>query len=165
MQWPVYLFDEKPDAVSPWNASQEGSDNAEWAQSFVNIWEGPLPILAAGSYALNYAYPWPSTDYLVEKAYNTTVKNATKVYSGHLYATSNGTSLTADMNHVKTVTDLSVFIEKIATARSIHRPYILGKAGYLVPFILSAIDKESREKLLKKDISQAKQTFMVKTQL
>lgn len=69
---------------------------------------------------------WPDTDYLINNAYNETIKAATKVYNTHLYALSNETSLELEMNHAKTVADLSHFIGKIKTAKSVGRPYIIG---------------------------------------
>lgn len=119
----------QPIAVSPWNETQEGQSNADWAQGFIDIWPGRLPILLGGSYALpiEYVPDWPNTDYLITTAYNQTVKDAVKVYSGHLYALSNGTTLAGEMNHVRTVEDVSNFVEKIATAKSVGKGYILGK--------------------------------------
>lgn len=125
----VFLLQNKPDAVSPWNASQEGADAANWAQGFIDIWGSPLPILTAGSYAVTLPqYPiWPNVDYLIDTAYNATVHAAVKVYSGHLYASSSATDLATEMNHVQTVTDLAVLTESITTAESVDRSFILGK--------------------------------------
>jgi hypothetical protein len=129
----VYLLQSKPDAVSPWNASQEGVDAADWAQGFINVWKYPLPMLTAGSYAETFSdYPeWPNTDYLINTAYNETVKDAVKVYVGHLYAAPPGNNtLATEMNHAKTVSDLAVFADRVATAASVNRSFILG-----TPFI------------------------------
>lgn len=125
----VFLLQNKPDAVSPWNASQEGADAANWAQGFIDIWGSPLPILTAGLYAVTLPqYPiWPNVDYLIDTAYNATVHAPVKVYSGHLYASSSATDLATEMNHVQTVTDLAVFTESITTAESLDRSFILGK--------------------------------------
>ncbi|KAJ5892275.1 uncharacterized protein N7473_008503 [Penicillium subrubescens] len=37
----VYLWQNKADAVIPWNASQEGADAANWAQGFIDAWKSP----------------------------------------------------------------------------------------------------------------------------
>lgn len=118
----------QPIAVEPWNETQEGQSNADWAQGFIDIWPGKQPILVGGSYAIPIPIVpnWPNTDYLITEAYNQTVKDAIKFYNGHLYALSNGTTLEGEMNHVRTVADVSTFVEKIATARSVGKKYYLG---------------------------------------
>ncbi|KAJ5475373.1 hypothetical protein N7539_008439 [Penicillium diatomitis] len=129
----VYIWAHKPDAVSPWNASQEGLDAANWAQGFIDVWKSPLPILTAGSYAVAYADnpEWPNTDYLIHTAYNNTVKAAVKYYSGHLYAAPPGNNtLAIEMNHAKTVSDLAVLGERASTAASINSSYILGETNF-----------------------------------
>ncbi|KAH8701534.1 hypothetical protein BGW36DRAFT_445075 [Talaromyces proteolyticus] len=129
----VYLMQDKPDAVSPWNASQEGADAANWAQGFINVWKPNSPILTAGSYAVAIADDpeWPNTDYLIHTAYNDTVKNAVKVYVGHLYAAPPGnTTLAMEMKHSKTVSDLAVFADRVSTAASAERPFILGETNF-----------------------------------
>lgn len=68
--------------------------------------------------------------HLLTTAYNNTVKAATKMYSGHEYTFSDSTNLTADMNHAKTVTDLNLFTEQIALAKSVGREYIMGETGF-----------------------------------
>lgn len=130
IQSPVYYaFWNKPIAVAPWNNSQEGSSAAEWAQAFINRWKSPLPILSAGAYAVPIPLydNYPDTNYLINEAYNESVKAGTKSYCTHLYALSGGTTLDTEMNHLRTVADLSHFVDKIATAKSINRPYIIGK--------------------------------------
>ncbi|KAF7713085.1 Beta-glucuronidase [Penicillium ucsense] len=129
----VYIWAHKPDAVSPWNASQEGLDAANWAQGFIDVWKSPLPILTAGSYAVAYADnpEWPNTDYLIHTAYNNTVKAAVKYYSGHLYAAPPGNNtLAIEMNHARTVSDLAVLGERASTAASINSLYILGETNF-----------------------------------
>lgn len=128
---------DKPDAVSPWNASQEGADAADWAQGFIDAWQSPLPILTAGSYAVAYTDnpEWPNTDYLIDTAYNDAVKAAVRVYVGHLYAAPPGNNtLATEMNHAKTVSDLSVYADRVATAASVNRSFILGTQHPLHPF-------------------------------
>lgn len=125
-----YSIWNKPIAVAPWNNSQEGGSAAEWAQAFINRWKSPLPILSAGAYAVPIPLyeDYPDTNYLINEAYNASVKAGTKSYCTHLYALSSGTTLSTEMNHLRTVSDLSHFVDKIATAKSINRPYIIGKA-------------------------------------
>jgi hypothetical protein len=125
----VYLMWEQPIATAPWNETQEGQDNANWAQGFIDIWPGNRPILLGGSYAVPIPLQpnWPNTDYLINTAYNETVKSAIKEYSGHLYALSNGTELKGEMTHVRTVQDISTFVPKIATASSVGKTYTLSK--------------------------------------
>lgn len=116
--------------VPPWNASQEGESAADWAQELINIWEGPLPILTAGSYAVTIPSrpEWPNVPYLIERAFNESVKAGVKAYSGHLYAAPpNETDLAGEMNHAKTVADLSVFKESIALSHAEGRQFILGQ--------------------------------------
>ena len=127
--YPVYNMWNKSIVIPPWNASQEGTSAADWAQDFLNTWEQPLPILAAGSYAATIpSQPeWPNIPYLIETAFNDTVKAGVKMYSGHLYASPpEGTDLADEMSHIKTVADLSVFNESIALSHSQGRPFILG---------------------------------------
>ncbi|KAF3402328.1 Beta-glucuronidase [Talaromyces pinophilus] len=129
----VYLWQNKSDAVSPWNASQEGADAADWAQGFIDVWQSPLRILTAGSYAVAYDDnpEWPNTDYLINTAYNDTVKAAVRVYVGHLYAAPPGNNtLATEMNHAKTVSDLAVFADRVATAASVNRSFILGETNF-----------------------------------
>ncbi|KAF3386922.1 hypothetical protein F1880_001326 [Penicillium rolfsii] len=129
----VYLSQSKPDAISPWNASQEGADAADWAQGFMDLWKSPLPILTAGSYAVSFANnpKWPNTDYLINTAYNDSVKAAVKVYCGHLYAAPpENNTLATEMNHAKTVSDLAVFTDRVSVAASINRPFILGETNF-----------------------------------
>lgn len=134
----VYLWQNKSDAVSPWNASQEGADAADWAQGFIDVWQSPLPILTAGSYAVAYDDnpEWPNTDYLINTAYNDTVKAAVLVYVGHLYAAPPGNNaLATEMNHAKTVSDLAVFADRVATAASVNRSFILGTQYPFLPLM------------------------------
>ncbi|KAH8656832.1 hypothetical protein BGZ61DRAFT_486482 [Ilyonectria robusta] len=127
-----YSIWNKPIAVAPWNNSQEGGSAAEWAQAFINRWKSPLPILSAGAYAVPIPLyeDYPDTNYLINEAYNASVKAGTKSYCTHLYALSSGTTLSTEMNHLRTVSDLSHFVDKIATAKSINRPYIIGETGF-----------------------------------
>lgn len=124
-----YKYWQYPIAQAPWNETQEGSDAADWAQDFINHWKGSLPILAGGGYAIPFEIEpgWPNLPYLVNEAYNQTVKAATKVYNGHLYAFSNATEdgLDTEMAHQRTVDDLNLL--PISTAKSVGRPYIIGK--------------------------------------
>lgn len=123
-----YVIWQKPVAVPPWNESQEGADNADWAQDFINIYKPERPILSGGGYAVPITLQpgWPNTNYLIAEAYNETIKKYTKFYNGHLYALSNSTILAEEMAHSKTVADLSHFEDKIALAHSDGRPDILG---------------------------------------
>ncbi|KAL4931100.1 uncharacterized protein BDV17DRAFT_289095 [Aspergillus undulatus] len=152
----VYSYWNKSIATPPWNASQEGEDAADWAQDFINTWKLPNPILTAGSYAANFpdTPTWPNVPYLIHTAFNETIKAAIKYYSGHLYAAPpNETDLAGEMNHAKTVADLSVFAESIEAAHSVGRPYILGESSFH-PFdvrmdetfgaALAALDKSMR---------------------
>lgn len=118
----------KPVAVTPWNDTQEGQDAADWIQQFIDTWGESLPKISAGAYAIPYEYPaWPNTNHLINEAFNETVKSAVSRYCTHLYTLSEGTSLAADMAHMQTVSDVSHFVEKIAAAKSEHRPYIIGE--------------------------------------
>ncbi|KEF61464.1 uncharacterized protein A1O9_03030 [Exophiala aquamarina CBS 119918] len=123
---------QKPVAVPPWNKSQEGADNADWAQDFINTYKPKWPILSGGDYAVSIPLQpgWPNTNYLIEEAYNATIKKYTKFYNGHLYALSNSTILAEEMAHNKTVADLPTFEDKIALAHSVARPYILGETNF-----------------------------------
>ncbi|WAO88942.1 Glyco-hydro-79C domain-containing protein [Fusarium falciforme] len=127
-----YKYWQYPVAEAPWNETQEAADAADWAQDFINHWKSPLPILAGGGYAIPFEIEpgWPNLPYLVNSAYNQTVKDATKVYNGHLYAFSNATGddLAVEMTHQRTVDDLNLL--PISTARSVGRPYILGETGF-----------------------------------
>ncbi len=86
-------------------------------------------MISAGAYGIPYEYQpgWPNTDYLINEAFNETVKSAVSRYCTHLYALTNGTSLAADMAHTQTASDVSFLVEKIAAAKSVNRPYILGE--------------------------------------
>ncbi|KAK1148193.1 hypothetical protein N8T08_010838 [Aspergillus melleus] len=77
----VYNMWNKSIVIPPWNASQEGTSAADWAQDFLNIWEQPLPILAAGSYAATIpSQPeWPNIPYLIETAFNDSVKAGVRI--------------------------------------------------------------------------------------
>lgn len=125
-----YKYWQYPVAQAPWNETQEGLDAADWVQDFINHWKSPLPILAGGGYAIPFEIEpgWPNLAYLVNEAYNQTVKAATKVYNGHLYAFSNATEdgLGTEMAHQRTVEDLNLL--PISTAKSVGRPYIIGKS-------------------------------------
>jgi hypothetical protein len=116
-------------ATDPWNEETEGADAANWAQGFVDAWRSPLPILAAGSYAVpsKITPDWPNTDYLISAAYNQTIKDATKSYNSHLYRFfGNETTLSDEMNHVNTVSDIKPFINSVATAKSVGRQHFIG---------------------------------------
>ncbi|KAM5353551.1 hypothetical protein ACJ41O_000201 [Fusarium nematophilum] len=123
-----YLYWHYPVAEAPWNETQEGANAVDWAQEFINHWKSPLPILAGGGYAIPFEFTpaWPNLPYLINTAYNQTVKAATKVYNGHLYAFSNTTAdgLAFEMKHQRTVDDLNLL--PIFSAKSVGRPYILG---------------------------------------
>lgn len=101
---------------------------ADWAQDFLDIWGEPSPILSAGGYAAPFEIEpdGPSIPCLITEAYNASVKAGTKVYCGHLYASTNSTSLAAEMNHKGTVVDLSHFEEHVALSAAEERPYNLG---------------------------------------
>lgn len=118
-----------PVTVPPWNETLEGNDAASWAQDFINHWKEPLPILAAAGYAIPFPYEpaHPNLPYLVNEAYNQTVKDGTKVYLGHQYAFSNTTEdgLSHEMQHQRTVADLDLL--PVSTAHEVDRPYILSK--------------------------------------
>ncbi|KGO50014.1 Glycoside hydrolase, superfamily [Penicillium expansum] len=121
-----------PVAVAPWKETQEGANAADWAQDFINHWKTPLPILAGGGYAVPFEVvpPWPNLPYLIETAYNQTIKDATKFYNGHLYSLENATanSLNIEMNHQRTVSDLNML--PISSDKSVNRPYVLGETGF-----------------------------------
>ncbi|KAJ8122812.1 hypothetical protein ONZ43_g1086 [Nemania bipapillata] len=120
-------------ATPPWNMSQEGENQAEWSQVFLDAWGEPSPILSAGNYAvpIELMPAYPNTDYLINTAFNDSIKAGVKVYCTHSYALSGADSqLPDEMKHSKTVADLNNFVEKIATAKSAGRPYILGEAGF-----------------------------------
>ncbi|OQD64456.1 hypothetical protein PENPOL_c007G07799 [Penicillium polonicum] len=128
----LYEFWKYPVATSPWNETQEGLDAANWAQDFINHWNEPLPILAAGGYAIPFAIEpsWPNLPYLVDVAYNQTIKDGTKVYNGHLYSLSNVTAdgLNVEMNHRTTAADLNTL--PISSSKLDNKPYILGETGF-----------------------------------
>lgn len=119
-------------AEAPWNETQEGGNAADWAQDFINHWKSPLPMLAGGGYAIPFEIEpdWPNLPYLIENSYNKTVKDATKVYNGHLYAFSNASAddLGPEMKHQRVVQDLNLL--PISSAKAAGRPYILGKAWH-----------------------------------
>ncbi|KAH6871488.1 hypothetical protein B0T10DRAFT_568278 [Thelonectria olida] len=127
-----YKFWKYPVATAPWNETQEGANAADWAQDFIKHWKNPLPILAGGGYAvpLELEPGWPNLPHLIDTAYNKTVKDATKVYNGHLYALSNttGDDLNLEMRHERTVADLSLL--PVSSAKSVNRPFILGETGF-----------------------------------
>ncbi|KAL6912444.1 hypothetical protein FSST1_010204 [Fusarium sambucinum] len=127
-----YKYWQYPVAQAPWNETQEAFDAADWAQDFINHWKSPLPILAGGGYAIPFQIEpgWPNMPYLINEAYNATVKGATKVYNGHLYAFSNASAddLDIEMSHQRTVDDLDLL--PISTAKSAGRPYIIGETGF-----------------------------------
>ncbi|TLD10910.1 hypothetical protein PgNI_06550 [Pyricularia grisea] len=116
----------------PWNDTQEGNDAADWAQDFKSRWGSPLPILAAGGYAIPFPYKpnWPNLPYLISEAYNQSVKAATKEYNGHLYAFSNPDpgDLATEMAHTRVVADLSLL--PIQAALADGKPYIIGETGF-----------------------------------
>lgn len=122
----MYLAQGKADAVPPWDASQEGSNQAKWHHGAIDRWDTSGQFIAAGSYAYTRDTPAPNTDYLINYAFDQRIEDAVKVYSGHLYSLTGG-QLDTEMNHALTVADLGNFTEKIATASSVGRPYILGK--------------------------------------
>ncbi|KAF4338066.1 glycoside hydrolase superfamily [Fusarium beomiforme] len=121
-----------PVAEAPWNKTQEGENAADWEQDFISHWKSPLPILAGGGYAIPFEIEpdWPNMPYLIEESYNKTVKDATKVYNGHLYAFSNASAndLGVEVKHQRTVDDLNLL--PISSAKAVGRPYILGETGF-----------------------------------
>ncbi|RGP75985.1 hypothetical protein FSPOR_432 [Fusarium sporotrichioides] len=127
-----YKYWQYPVAQAPWNETQEAFDAADWAQDFANHWKSPLPILAGGGYAIPFQIEpgWPNLPFLINEAYNTTVKAATKVYNGHLYAFSNASSgdLDVEMSHQRTVDDLNLL--PISAAKAVGRPYVIGETGF-----------------------------------
>lgn len=125
----VYLdMWQHPVAVAPWNDTQEGADAADWAEDFAKTWEEPLPILAAGGYAIPFEFRpgWPNLPYLIDEAFNESVKAAIKEYNGHLYAFSNASEndLGYEMKHTRTVEDLNLL--PIADALNDGKPYVIG---------------------------------------
>ncbi|KAK7187721.1 hypothetical protein DPSP01_004558 [Paraphaeosphaeria sporulosa] len=128
----LYLMWQQPIAVAPWNETQEGESNADWAQSFLKIWPGKLPILFGPSYAvpIPLSPAWPNTNYLINTVYDQTIKNAMKIYSGHLYALSNGTTLDGEMSHVRTSSDVGTFLSQIASVKVAGRDYVLGETNF-----------------------------------
>nr|XP_036575118.1 glycoside hydrolase family 79 protein [Colletotrichum truncatum]KAF6781639.1 glycoside hydrolase family 79 protein [Colletotrichum truncatum] len=127
-----YKYWNKPVATAPWNMSQEGANAAQWAQAFIDGWDEPEPMLSSGSYAVPVPLEpnWPNTVHLVTEAFNETVKAGVKEYCAHLYALSDAKDLKTEMNHVRTVSDVSHFIDDIATVRSVGRDLILGETGF-----------------------------------
>ncbi|KAL2681419.1 hypothetical protein Neosp_009030 [[Neocosmospora] mangrovei] len=123
----LYLGQNKPVATAPWNQSQEASNQADWIESFSDIWKTPLPIVAAGSYATSR---W-NMGYLINEAFNNSVKSAVKVYSGHLYA--GGNQLSEGMNHAQTSQELSWFADDTADAKQAGRNFILGENNFQDP--------------------------------
>lgn len=121
-------------AVAPWNNSQEGNNQAEWSQAFINAWgKDEDRILSAGTYAvpIPLSENYPSTDYLITEAFNTSVKSGIKMYCTHAYALSPATAeLPDEMDHAKTVADISTYLPKIANAAAVGRPYVIGEAGF-----------------------------------
>ncbi|KAF5601145.1 glycoside hydrolase superfamily [Fusarium pseudocircinatum] len=121
-----------PSSRSALNETQEGNNAADWAQDFVIHWKSPFPILAGGGYAIPFEIEpdWPNLPYLIESSYNKTVKDATKVYNGHLYAISNATAddLGPEMTHQRVVRDLNLL--PITSAKAAGRPYILDETGF-----------------------------------
>ncbi|KAI8714924.1 Glyco-hydro-79C domain-containing protein [Fusarium sp. LHS14.1] len=87
----------------------------------------PLPIVAAGSYATSR---W-NMGYLINEAFNNSVKSAVKVYSGHLYA--GGNQLSEGMNHAQTSQELSWFADDTADAKQAGRNFILGENNFQDP--------------------------------
>ncbi|KAJ3566688.1 hypothetical protein NPX13_g7041 [Xylaria arbuscula] len=128
-----YLVWNKPVATAPWNMSQEGENQAEWSQAFLDAWGRYEPILSAGNYAvpIELVEGHPNTDYLIKTAFNSTVKAGVKAYCTHSYALSGEDAiLPNEMKHSKTVADMGHYADKIATAKSAGRPYIIGEAGF-----------------------------------
>ncbi|KAI1859136.1 hypothetical protein JX265_010613 [Neoarthrinium moseri] len=127
-----YLYWNKPVATAPWNETQEGANAAQWAQAFIDSWDGEQPILSAGVYGvpLSLQPDGPNMIYLVSEAYNETVKAGTKVYCAHAYALSTGTDLQTEMNHIRTASDISQFKDDVALVNSIGRDHIIGEAGF-----------------------------------
>lgn len=125
----MYLTWQQPIAIAPWNESQEGNSNADWAQSFIDIWPDKEPILFGPSYAvpIPLSPAWPNTNYLLNEVYNQSIKDVMKIYSGHLYALSNGTELGSEMSHSRTASDVSTFSSQITSASAAGRDYVLGK--------------------------------------
>ncbi|KAH8694363.1 hypothetical protein BGZ61DRAFT_352180 [Ilyonectria robusta] len=120
-------------ATAPWNETQEGDNQAEWFQALLDMWDGPVPILSGGNYAvpIELAPAYPNTNYLINTAFNSSVQAGVKMYCTHLYALSaQDALLSSEMNHAKTVADLSNFVDKIAKAKTVGRPYIIGETGF-----------------------------------
>ncbi|KAH6689036.1 hypothetical protein F5X68DRAFT_230697 [Plectosphaerella plurivora] len=129
----LYLkFWNHPVATAPWNETQEGADAADWAEDFTKVWQEPLPILAAGGYAIPFPIEpnWPNLPHLIEVSYNQSVKAATKVYNGHIYAFSNASEneLNLEMRHTRTVEDLNLL--PVAEALADGKPYVIGETGF-----------------------------------
>lgn len=123
-------------ATAPWNQTQEGDNQADWAQALINNWGEAEAFILAGSYALpiELTPAYPNTDYLINEAFNSSVKGSVKAYCTHSYALSlPNSTLPDEMNHAKTVADLSNYVEKIVNAKSVGRPYIIGEAGFHGP--------------------------------
>ncbi|KAJ8130419.1 hypothetical protein O1611_g3210 [Lasiodiplodia mahajangana] len=123
----------KPVATPPWNESQEGENQAQWSQAFLDAWGETSPILSAGNYALpiELTEAYPNTDYLINVAFNGSIKAGVKAYCTHAYALSGqDAELPDEMKHSKTVADMANYVDKIAAAKSVGRPYIIGEAGF-----------------------------------
>jgi hypothetical protein len=112
----------------PWTASEEGSEQADWIQEVITKWKSPLPIISAGVYAASFQVTptWPTTRYLIDAAFNSTVKAAVKFYCNHLYVPTTG-PLSDEMNHAATVISLAPQIDSVAAAASVGKRHILGR--------------------------------------
>jgi hypothetical protein len=91
-----------------------------------------VPVLAAGGYAIPFPYKenWPNLPYLINEAYNESVKAITKEYNGHLYAFSDASvnDLQHEMQHARVVSDLALL--PINEALADGKPYIIGETGF-----------------------------------
>ena len=125
---PVYEYIWKSRSP-PWTNVEEAAEQADWAQELVNKWRSPLPILSAGVYALSFKLneTWPTTRYLIEAGFNSTIKSAVKFYCNHLYTTTEGRPLSDEMNHAATVRSLVPQIDSVAAAASVGKRHILGQ--------------------------------------
>ncbi|KAH6695971.1 hypothetical protein BKA61DRAFT_711299 [Leptodontidium sp. MPI-SDFR-AT-0119] len=118
----------------PWTDVEEAAEQADWAQELINKWKSPLPILSAGVYAVSFQITatWPTTRYLIETAFNSTIKSAVKFYCNHLYTTTEGRPLSDEMNHAATVRSLAPQIDSVAAAASVGNRHIIGETNFHV---------------------------------
>ncbi|KAI0024059.1 hypothetical protein F4780DRAFT_798306 [Xylariomycetidae sp. FL0641] len=128
----LYLSNNKSVAVAPWNETQEGASEAQWAQAFLDAWGDAQPIISAGCYSIPIPLQagWPNTLYLLREAFNASVKAGVRDYCAHLYALSLSTDPRTEMNHVRTASDVSQFADDVAAVHAAGKPFVVGETGF-----------------------------------